>query len=44
MAYKNIKPKEKQPDIMKELLRTPTLDEMIDMHTKERRHKPEKRI
>ena len=44
MAYKNIKPKEKQPDIMKELTRTPTLEEMIDMHEREQRNKPERRI
>ena len=29
---------------MKELLRTPTLDEMMDMHDREQRNKPEKRI
>ena len=44
MAYKNITPKQKEPDIMKELLRTPTLDEMMDMHDKEQFRKPEKRI
>ena len=44
MSYKNIKPKEKEPDIMKELLRTPTLDEMMDMHDREQLRKPEKRI
>jgi len=44
MSYKNIKPKEKEPDIMKELLRTPTLDEMMDIHDREQLRKPEKRI
>ena len=44
MSYKNIRPKEKEPDIMKELVRTPTLDEMMDMYDREQRNKPEKRI
>jgi len=44
MAYKNIAPVEQEPDILKEMVRTPTLDEMLEMYDREQRNKPERRI
>ena len=31
-------------DVQKEMVRTPTLDEMMDMYDREQRNKPERRI
>ena len=44
MSYKHIKPEPKPKDVQKEMLRTPTLDEMMDMYDREQRNKPERRI
>jgi hypothetical protein len=44
MSYKHIKPEPKPKDVQKEMLRTPTLDEMMEMYDREQRNKPEKRI
>jgi hypothetical protein len=44
MAYKNIKPKEKAKDPLDELLKQPTLDELVEMHLKSQKNRGQPRI
>ena len=44
MAYRNIKPEKKKPDLQETLLQQSTLDEMWNIHDKERNNLLEPRI